>query len=116
MPSKNAKAPTAQLSATRPARRRARHSPLDRFVTAHHLSEHVLTAQRLAKEEFNPAAPVRVSLEEDPEAAEQWVEIGLSLASDPRQVLEAYDRYTRRWVAAVPTHVVGKVRVAYEFI
>lgn len=91
-------------------------SALEAFLDRHGLRPHVAMAQRLAAEEFKLAAPIRTVLEEDPETAAQWVEIGVSVSIEPAEVLEAYDRYTRRWLAAVPREVIGRVRLAYESV
>ena len=90
--------------------------PLARFIERHALAAHVATAQRLAVEEFGPVSPPRLELQEDPETAAQWVEIGLTVPGDPPQVLQAYNRYTRRWLASAPALAVEKIRLAYEVV
>ena len=99
-----------------PTRRARSVDPLKRFIDKHALAAHVATAQRLATDEFSPVSPPRLELQEDPETAAQWVEIGLTVPGDPPQVLEAYNRYTRRWLASAPSLAVEKIRLAYEVV
>src|SRR5687767_5459741 len=91
-------------------------SPLQDFVRKNDLAEHLATAERLAAEAFRPTTPPRIVLEQDPETAERYVEVGLTLKAGHHAVLDAYNEYTRRWVAAVPPRVVGSIRIAYELV
>src|SRR5215211_4893869 len=99
-----------------PTRRSGSVDPLERFIEKHALASHVATAQRLATDEFRPVSTPRLALQEDPETAAQWVEIGLTVPGEPPQVLEAYNRYTRRWLASAPALAVEKIRLAYEVV
>ena len=86
------------------------------FVRGRGLAAHVATARRLATEEFKTTAAPRLDLHEDPDTAEQWVEVGLTVAGEPGEVLEAYNRYTRRWLASVPPSAAGKIRLAFQVV
>jgi hypothetical protein len=86
------------------------------FLDRHGLKDYLAAAERIATEELKPIQPCRVVLEVDPETREQWVEIGLVLSGEVEHLLDAYDRYTRRWVATAPVDVIGKIRLAYELV
>ena len=89
---------------------------LDAFVRRHDLAADVATARRLALEEFRPASEPRVGLETDPETGEQWVEIAVSVAAEPPEALDAYHRYTQRWLASAAAPAVPLVRLAFDLV
>lgn len=91
-------------------------SSVQAFLDRHGLKDYLAAAERIATEELRPIQPCRVVLEVDPETGDQWVEIALVLSGEVEQALNAYDRYTRRWVASAPTDVIGKVRLAFELV
>lgn len=116
MAKQHTKLPAASRNARRGRKAADAGGAVGRFVRRGGLARHVATARRLAGEEFKTTAPPRLELHEDPETAEQWVEVRLSVAGEPGEVLRAYNRYTARWLASVPPGAVGKIRLAFQVV
>jgi hypothetical protein len=91
-------------------------APLDRFIATHELAKHLETARRLVLSELEPTSDVAVALEQDPETAEQWVELTFQVDGEPADVLERYNAYTRRWVTSAPPRAVDRIRITYEVV
>lgn len=70
-------------------------------------------AEALAFECFQNVRNRQVSCESDPETAEQWVELRLTVTGSPEEVANAYDRYVAGWVAAVPWPKRNWLRLCY---
>jgi hypothetical protein len=70
-------------------------------------------AEALAAECFAQVRHRQVACETDPETAEQWIELRLTVSGAPEEVANAYDHYVGRWVAAVPWPNHNWVRLCY---
>jgi hypothetical protein len=70
-------------------------------------------AEALAVECFQDVRQRLVECQSDPETAEQWIELRLTVSGTPEEVANAYDRYVARWVAAVPWPNHNWVRLCY---
>ncbi len=79
------------------------------------LRRHVATAQQLIARWFGSDIREVVQLVRDPEIDDEFVEIGIVVAGEPEQILNAYDRYTADWVATVPASARERIRLSYEF-
>ena len=88
-------------------------SPLaEEFCREHNLQSYVDLAARLISDLFVASGHARVEKEEDPEFSDEWVSISVPVSGDADVVAAAYDEYSRRWAAQVPSEVIGKVRLS----
>jgi hypothetical protein len=71
------------------------------------------TAEALAVECFQDVRNKQVTCESDPETAEHWIELRLTVSGTPEDVATAYDVYVARWVAVVPWPRHNWVRLCY---
>ena len=97
------KAPQAHLS-----------DELANFCSAHGLLSYIPVAVELIERCFPSLQELRLLHEQDPETDEEWLVLDITLQGDEEPVLEANDRYTDSWVAAVPWEIQQKVRLSYN--
>ena len=86
-----------------------------RFVQSEKLEQPLHTARRLIARWFGPDARVSLRHVIDPEDDEHYLELGAKVVGDVVSVLDAYDGYTRDWLAEVPAHVREHIRFTYDF-
>jgi len=72
------------------------------------------TVYSLVGQSFDVLGSVQLAKEEDAETREQWIEIGVTVRGETAQVLDAYDRFTDRWLNSVPDFVRESFRLAYR--
>lgn len=84
------------------------------FCAARGLDPYLPGLLSLVSESFEVVSPIRLTVEEDAETGEQWIEIGVAVRGEPAHVLEAYDRYTDRWLDSVPPAVRECFRLAWR--
>lgn len=89
---------------------------LTSFCSEHGLLSYIPVAIELIERCFPPLQDLHLLHEQDPETDEEWLVLDITLPGDEKQVLEAYDRYTDGWVAAVPWAVQQKVRLSYNIV
>ena len=78
------------------------------------LGPFVPRAVSLVHDSFEVVGAVRLTMDENAETGEQWIEIGVTVQGEPAEVLAAYDRYTDRWLESVPAAVRGSFRLAWR--
>jgi hypothetical protein len=84
---------------------------LPSFVSRHGLGPHIETALGLITECFIGSS-VAMETVQDTECAEEWVSLQVSVAGELNAILDAYDAFTRAFVASVPPDVIGKIRLS----
>jgi hypothetical protein len=82
-----------------------------RYCTANHLTPHLETALRLAEECFAPVQRIEVVLEPDPEVDAEYVVIDVWTNGSVDEAVSRKEQYTRRWVASIPSWVIGRIRL-----
>lgn len=98
-----------------PAMDRARQpQEVDEFCQARGLVPYLTTVYLRVGQSFDVLGPVQLAREEDAESGEQWIEIGVTVRGEIAQVLDAYDRFTDRWLNSVPAFVRDSFRLAYR--
>jgi len=68
----------------------------------------------LVGEVFQTSSGVRVGVETDPETDEEAVVIDVAADLTPDEAVARKREYNRRWVAAVPPDVIGKIRLVLD--
>lgn len=74
------------------------------------------TAEALADECFANVRDKQVSWQSDPEVGERWLELQIAVAGEPDQVVDDYNRFAARWVAAVPWPEHNWVRLVWVIV
>ena len=87
---------------------------VDEFCESRGLVPYLKTVYSLVDQSFDVQGPVQLAREEDAETGEQWIEIGVTVRGEAAQVLDAYDRFTDRWLNSVPAFVRDSFRLAYR--
>jgi len=77
------------------------------------VEQYLPRALALIEESFPSASGVDLEVVNDPETREEWVALGVAVAGDTEETLDAYDAYTDRWVAEVPWPQRSKIRLFY---
>jgi hypothetical protein len=84
----------------------------EEFCRENKLKPYVNLACHLISDLFVASGHTLVHKEEDPEFKEEWVSISVRVSGNADAVAAAYDEYSRRWSAQVPSEVIGKVRLS----
>lgn len=63
---------------------------------------------------FSTTRPIRVSVTQDPEFPDEWLELDVTADGEPGEVSAAHDRFTRELVTNTPPHVVSRVRLMLD--
>jgi len=87
---------------------------VDEFFESRGLVPYLNTVYSLVGQSFDVLGSVQLAKEEDAETREQWIEIGVTVRGETAQVLDAYDRFTDRWLNSVPDFVRESFRLAYR--
>lgn len=99
------KAPQAQLSAD-----------LTSFCSEHGPLPYIPVAMEIIERCFPPLQELHLLHEQDPETGEECLVLDITTQGDEQEVLDAYDRYTDGWVAAVPWPAQQKVRLSSNIV
>ena len=89
------------------------HSELAAFVHAHNLPGPLEIALKLVEESFGSVDQVEISMMDDPESGEQWVDLAFPVTGETSQILASHDRYVGLWLNAVPRSVARLVTLAF---
>jgi hypothetical protein len=81
------------------------------FCQANGLITHVNSISDLARDSFDLAEPLTVSMSCDPESGEEWLEVTVTARGSVTNVREAYRELTRRWSALTPLSVQEQLRL-----
>lgn len=73
--------------------------------------EYLNLALRLAAQTFELDGEPRVQIEIDPETDEEAVVIDVSSRMSVDEAVERDLQYTRQWVRAIPSDVIGQIRM-----
>lgn len=65
---------------------------------------------------FSSIQELHLQPEQDPETGAEWLVLNVTIQEDEEKVLDAYGRYTDRWVSAVPWPERNKVCLSYNII
>ena len=84
------------------------------FCAARGLEPYVPVLLSLVRGSFDVVSPMRLILEQDAETGQRWVEVAVAVRGEPARVLEAYDRFTDRWLGAAPDGVREHFRLAWH--
>lgn len=98
----------------RPADQAEQEPGVREFCAARGLDPYLPGVLALVSESFDVAGPIRLTTEEDAETGERWIEIGVAVRGESAQVLDAYDRYTDRWLNSVPPPIRESFRLAWR--
>jgi hypothetical protein len=79
------------------------------------VQRYLQTAVSLAKSIFDVDA-VRYSVEEDPEVVDSYYVLSVPARMSVDEALKRDGEYTRRWVEAVPAHIIGRIRLTLDIM
>jgi hypothetical protein len=88
--------------------------PVLAYCTEHRLLPAVQTTLDLVRACF-ASERITLTTDDDPEFDQRWVVIDVAVEGEVEAVLGAYERFTRAWLAAVPTAERRHLRVLYNF-
>jgi hypothetical protein len=77
---------------------------------------HLSVALDLIEACFSSIQNLCLQPEQDPETGEEWLVLDITIQGDEEQILDAYSRYTDRWISTVPWPERNKIRLAYNII
>ena len=80
------------------------------FVLRKGLSSDLGEAVSVASQVFDVAGPVSLSVEEDPDISESWIEINVSARGSVDEVMKAHERYTER-LLSLPATSARQIRL-----
>jgi len=87
-----------------------------RFCSQQGILPYLPIAIDLAKTCFPSLQELHPQREQDPETGEEWLVLDIMLQGDEEKILDAYDRYTDLWVAAVSWPERDKIRLSYNIV
>lgn len=90
--------------------------PVIGYCSKHQLLSQLNTAIRLAELHFDPVNDLRVGVEADPDADDDFLVIDVSLAMDADEVLRRKYAYTRDWVNSTPAEGRERIRLLYHIL
>jgi len=86
------------------------------YCLRHGLRQYLLIAIDLMRQCFSGVEDTHLRLEQDPETAEAWLVLDVTLQQDVEEVLASCDTYTDRWVTQVPWPEREKIRFVYAMM
>jgi len=98
--------PTSEMTTPAPVA-----NDVQSFIARHALGPHINSALRLIAERFNGPA-VTMKTMQDPEFADEWVSLHVSVTGELNAILDAYDAFTCAFVATIPPELIGKIRLS----
>jgi hypothetical protein len=86
------------------------------FCEQEGILQYVLDAIRIIKQSFKLVENVELDVEEDPETAEKWILIAITVHGGVEEILEQYDCYTESWVSSAPWPECHKIRLSFDIV
>jgi hypothetical protein len=86
------------------------------YCLRHGFRQYLLIAIDLMRQCFSRVEDTHLRLEQDPETAEEWLVLDVTLQEDVEEVLANCDAYTDRWIAQVPWPERDQIRLVYNVI
>ena len=75
---------------------------------------HLLYSFALIDKWFPTAHTLNAQVDHDPEIGEEWVTLTITVTGETADILDCYDEYTDRWVAAAPSSEVDRIRLCFD--
>jgi len=86
------------------------------FCMKEGILNYVPVATDIIEQSFQQIDKIGMAVEEDPETGEGWLLIAITVYGEVGEILEQYERYTEKWVDAVPWPERDKIRLSFNII
>lgn len=86
------------------------------FCYRHQLSTSLQVALRQARYIFSPLQMLTVEVERDCDSEDEWVALLVQVRTDPEQMFEMYEAYTRASLESIPWPARDKIRLTYDLV
>lgn len=84
------------------------------FCMKEGILNYVPVATDIIEQSFQQIDKIGMAVEEDPETGEGWLLIDITVYGEVGEILEQYERYTEKWVDAVPWPERDKIRLSFN--
>jgi hypothetical protein len=74
------------------------------------------TALKLIERCFPATQLIRGQMASDPEVGDEWLELQLTLEGEVKDLVDAWNEYTKEWVAAVPFPNYLLIRPSFDVV
>jgi hypothetical protein len=73
-------------------------------------------ALNLIEQCFPGTQRIRGTMASDPEVGDEWLELQLTLGGEVTELADAWDEFTRQWVAVVPSPDHHLIRPSFDIL